>query len=166
MSDRAADPPSFAGGSGFLASHVLDQLLKHGLARLWIFRPASRLKLTLSSFEVVVTIRSSEKGQRIIDTCPETSKQHVSYVVVKDITRDGAFDEAVQSEPPFDYIIDTASPYHLNARDPVRDFLDPAIKGTTGIFHSVRTQAPRVKRVVFTSSSAAILNPDILSGQT
>lgn len=43
--------------------------------------------------------------------------------------------------------------------DPVKDFLDPAIKGTTGILKSIKAYAPNVKRVVITSSSAAIINP-------
>jgi nucleoside-diphosphate-sugar epimerase len=67
--------------------------------------------------------------------------------------------QAVQSSPPFDYVIHTASPYHLNVQDPVKDFLDPAIKGTTGILKSIQLYAPEVKRVVITSSSAAIINP-------
>lgn len=65
----------------------------------------------------------------------------------------------MKADPPFDYVVHTASPYHLNPHDPVRDFLDPAIKGTTGILKSIKAHAPAVKRVVFTSSSAAILNP-------
>lgn len=43
--------------------------------------------------------------------------------------------------------------------DPVKDFLDPAIKGTTGILKSIKAYGPSVKRVVITSSSAAIINP-------
>ena len=48
----------------------------------------------------------------------------------------------------------------MNIQDPVKDFLDPAIKGTTGILKSIKAFAPSVKRVVITSSSAAVLNPD------
>ena len=59
----------------------------------------------------------------------------------------------------FDYVIHTASPYSFKVEDPVRDFLDPAIKGTTGILKSIKAHGPSVKRVVITSSSAAILNP-------
>ncbi|KAI0111197.1 ketoreductase [Nemania sp. FL0031] len=107
------------GGSGFIASHVLDALLDAG-------------------FQVTVTARSDEKGMRIA----ESVKPHqLSYVVVDDIAKEGAFDQVFQSQAPFDYVVHTASPYHLNVRDPVKDFLDPAIK-------------------VITSSSAAILNPD------
>lgn len=47
----------------------------------------------------------------------------------------------------------------MNVVDPVKDFLDPAIKGTLGILKSVKAHAPTVRRVVITSSSAAMLNP-------
>ncbi|KAI3318831.1 ketoreductase [Xylariaceae sp. AK1471] len=126
------------GGTGFIASHVLDTLLDAG-------------------FRVVVTARSDEKGKRII----ESVKPHeLSYAVVGDIAEEGAFDAVFQSQPPFDYVVHTASPYHLNVKDPVKDFLDPAIKGTTGLLESIKAYGPAVKRVVITSSSAAILNPN------
>jgi nucleoside-diphosphate-sugar epimerase len=54
-------------------------------------------------------------------------------------------------------VVHTASPYQLHFEDPVRDCLDPAIKGTTGILKSIHAYAPTVKRVVITSSSAAVL---------
>jgi nucleoside-diphosphate-sugar epimerase len=47
----------------------------------------------------------------------------------------------------------------MNVVDPVKDFLDPAIKGTTGLLESIKAHAPSVRRVVLTSSSAAMLNP-------
>ena len=67
--------------------------------------------------------------------------------------------QAVVSNPPFDYVLHTASPFHFNVQDPVKDFLDPAIKGTTGILKAIKAHAPTVKRVVITSSFAAIINP-------
>ncbi|KAJ5787756.1 hypothetical protein N7457_002746 [Penicillium paradoxum] len=126
------------GGSGFIAAHIVDILLQHG-------------------FDTVVTVRSEEKGKRILDAHPNAS-QKLSYVIVKDVAQNGAFDEAVVSNPPFDYVLHTASPFHFNVQDPVKDFLDPAIKGTTGILKAVKAYAPTVKRVVITSSFAAIVN--------
>ena len=38
--------------------------------------------------------------------------------------------------------------------------MDPAIKGTRGILKSIKAYAPTVKRVVITSSFAAIVNAD------
>ncbi|KAJ5938589.1 hypothetical protein N7466_001723 [Penicillium verhagenii] len=127
------------GGSGFIAAHIVDILLQHG-------------------FDTVVTVRSEEKGQRILDAHPNTPKENLSFVIVKDVAEDGAFDEAVKSNPPFDYVLHTASPFHFNISDPVKDFLDPAIKGTTGILKAIKAHAPSVKRVVVTSSFAAIVN--------
>jgi nucleoside-diphosphate-sugar epimerase len=68
--------------------------------------------------------------------------------------------QAVKSNPPFDYVLHTASPFHFNVQDPVKDFLDPAIKGTTGILKAIKAYSPTVKRVVVTSSFASIVNPD------
>ncbi|CDM27682.1 hypothetical protein DTO006G1_7788 [Penicillium roqueforti] len=127
------------GGSGFIAAHIIDILLQHG-------------------FDTVVTVRSEEKGKRIIEAHPDVSKEKLSYVIVNDVAKDGAFDEAVKSDPPFDYVLHTASPFHFNVQDPVKDFLDPAIKGTTGILKAIKEYAPTVKRVVITSSFAAIVN--------
>ena len=66
-----------------------------------------------------------------------------------------AFDQAVVSNPPFEAVIHTASPYHFHAKE-AQELLVPAITGTTGILKSVQKYAPLVKRVVVTSSFAAI----------
>ncbi|KAI1391827.1 ketoreductase [Hypoxylon trugodes] len=128
------------GGSGFIASHVIDVFLDEG-------------------FEIVTTVRSDEKGQGIVESAKPSLRERVSYAIVRDISEDGAFDSVFQNEPGFDIVVHTASPYHHNVQDPVKDFLEPAIKGTTGLLKSVKTNAPTVKRVVITSSSAAVINP-------
>ncbi|KAJ5485161.1 Ketoreductase azaE [Penicillium diatomitis] len=127
------------GGSGFIAAHVVDYLQQRG-------------------FDTVFTVRSDEKGKRILENHPDAPKERLSYVIVKDVAQDDAFDEAIKSDPPFDYVLHTASPFHFNVQDPVKDFLDPAIKGTTGILKAIKAYAPTVKRVVVTSSFAAIVN--------
>ncbi|MCC6006859.1 MAG: NAD-dependent epimerase/dehydratase family protein, partial [Rhodobacteraceae bacterium] len=54
----------------------------------------------------------------------------------------------------------TASPYVINPRDPVRDLLEPARRGTLAALE-VAAASPRVRRVVLTSSMAAITDaPD------
>lgn len=79
---------------------------------------------------------------------------------MKDIAQEGAFDKAVISDPPFDAVIHTASPFYLGVKeDPHKEFLDPAIKGTTGVLYAIKKFAPSVKRVAVTSSFAAIVNP-------
>jgi nucleoside-diphosphate-sugar epimerase len=127
------------GGSGFIAAHCVDYLLQRG-------------------HDVVITVRSDEKGQKILNNHPGTPSSKLSYVIVKNIAEEDAFDEAVKSEPPFEAVLHTASPFHFNVTDPKKDLLDPAIIGTTGILRAVKKSAPSVKRVVITSSFAAILN--------
>ena len=117
------------GGSGFIAAHVLDVLLERG-------------------HSVVTTVRSNEKGQKILDNHPKVSKDKLDFVIVEDIAKRGAFDKAVQSNPPFETIIHTASPFHFNTTDTKKELLDPAVIGTTGILESTKKHASTVKRVV------------------
>ena len=129
------------GGSGFIAAHVLDYLLEHG-------------------HSVVTTVRSQEKASRIASAHPKHGKDKLSFSIVEDIAQPGAFDKAVISDPPFEAVIHTASPFHFNVTDIQKDLLDPAIIGTTGILKSIKKSAPSVKKVVITSSFASIINPD------
>ncbi|KAF2135654.1 uncharacterized protein K452DRAFT_346791 [Aplosporella prunicola CBS 121167] len=122
------------GGSGFIATHVLETLLARG-------------------HSVVTTVRSAQKGRRIVDAHPS-----VDFVVVEDIARAGAFDKAVMASPPFDAVVHTASPYHFHAKDNKSELLEPAVNGTVGLLQAIKKHAPSVKRVVITSSSAAILD--------
>lgn len=97
---------------------------------------------------MVITVRSTDKGQKILDNHPKVNKDRLDFVIVEDIAKTGAFDKAVQSNPPFEAIIHTASPFHFNVTDVKKDLLDPAIIGTTGILESIKKHAPTVKRVV------------------
>jgi hypothetical protein len=40
-----------------------------------------------------VTVRSEEKGKQILKAHPDASKEKLSYVIVQDVAKDGAFDE-------------------------------------------------------------------------
>lgn len=115
-----------------------------------------RLTCCPTSHEVVTTVRSSSKGDVLIEKFSPLGK--VSYAIVENIASEGAFDQAVQSSPVFEAVIHTASPFHNNIKDAHKDILDPAINGTTGILKSIKSFAPTVKRVVITSSIGAMIN--------
>lgn len=57
-----------------------------------------------------------------------------------------------------DYIIHVASPFHFKITDYNNDLYEPAIQGTVGILKEA-IKHKSVKRVVITSSIAAILSP-------
>ncbi|KAL3496159.1 hypothetical protein BJX62DRAFT_251714 [Aspergillus germanicus] len=128
------------GGSGFVAAHYLASLLQHG-------------------HDVVFAVRSDEKGQRILAAHPSIPRERLSYTIVEDIAQPNAFSAAVQSIPPFDAVIHTASLFHYAAKDAQRDLIDPAVLGTTSLLDAVAAHTPSVKRVVITSSFAANYNP-------
>ncbi|KAF2872023.1 NADPH-dependent methylglyoxal reductase-like protein GRE2 [Massariosphaeria phaeospora] len=130
------------GGSGFIAAHTLDVLLKKG-------------------HSVVTTVRTQEKADKIKAAYQSAvDKGQLGFAIVPDIAQPNAFDEAVVSEPPFEAVLHTASPFHFNVTDVQKDLLDPAVIGTTGILKSIKKSAPSVKHVVITSSFAAIVQPD------
>lgn len=112
-----------------------------------------------TSHSVVTTARSQDKANKIKEAHPSYGKDKLDFSIVEDIAQEGAFDQAVKSDPPFEAVIHTASPFHFNVTDVQKQLLDPAIIGTTGILKSIKKSAPSVKKVVITSSFAAIVNP-------
>ncbi|KAG0132046.1 hypothetical protein HOY82DRAFT_558725 [Tuber indicum] len=128
------------GASGFIASHVLELLLQRG-------------------YSVRFTVRSEEKAQKLLEAHKQY-KDKLDYVLVKDIAQPGAFDEAVKSDPPLTGILHVASPFHLNVTDPKTELIDPAVNGTLGILGATKAFASTVRRIVITSSSAAIVDPN------
>lgn len=66
---------------------------------------------------VVTTVRSQEKADKIKEAHPQVGKDKLDFAIVEDIAHEGAFDEAVKSDPPFEAVIHTASPFHFNVTD-------------------------------------------------
>jgi nucleoside-diphosphate-sugar epimerase len=81
---------------------------------------------------------------------------NVSFVIVKDIITDGAFDKAVKG---VDYVVHIASPIPQPSDDDEATIIQPAIRGTTGILYSALKE-PSIKRMVITSSIAAVAPPE------
>ncbi len=62
----------------------------------------------------------------------------------------------MKSTPDLTSVIHTASPFHLNIQDPIKDFLEPAIVGTTTVLKAAKDHGSLIKRVVVLSSFAAM----------
>ncbi|KAJ7142305.1 NAD-P-binding protein [Mycena epipterygia] len=122
------------GANGYIAVWVVRTLLEHG-------------------FSVRGAVRSADKTTHLRELFASYGDK-LEFIVVPDITQEGAFDEAVKG---VDAIEHTASPYHFHADDPA-ELLEPAINGTVRILESARKYGTAVKRVVVTSSTAAVMN--------
>ncbi|KAI0262299.1 D-lactaldehyde dehydrogenase [Gloeopeniophorella convolvens] len=121
------------GANGYLAAWAVKKYLEEGYA-------------------VRGTVRSVTKSAFLNDIFAEYGDRF-ELVVVEDITKEGAFDEAVKGVSA---IAHTASPFHYNGTEP-DELITPAVKGTTSILNSALKHGSTVKRVIVTSSIAAIL---------
>ncbi|KAI0776384.1 NAD(P)-binding protein [Irpex lacteus] len=123
-----------SGANGYIAVWILQKLLDQGY-----------------------TVRGTVRSERILPHLKQLFAKYgdkLEFVIVEDITKDGAFDEAVKG---VDAVLHTASPFHFDAVEP-KEIIDPAVLGTTSILESVRKCAPQVKRVVILSSVAAVMD--------
>lgn len=124
------------GASGYIAVHVVHQALKDG-------------------YHVVGTVRSSDKGEYLTQLFQKQFPNKFTYTIAADLEAPGAFDDAVKD---VDAVLHTASPFHFNAEGKALDALiNPAVNGTKSVLSSIKSHGTKVKRVVVTSSYAAIL---------
>ncbi|KAJ3877793.1 D-lactaldehyde dehydrogenase, partial [Lentinula edodes] len=112
----------------------------------WVVRT-----LLEKGYAVRGTVRSEEKGEPLKKIFADY-KDKFEIVVVEDITKEGAFDEAVKG---VDAIEHTASPFHFKADDP-QELIGPAVNGTRSILKSALNNSS-IRRIVVTSSTAAII---------
>lgn len=126
------------GITGFIGAHVAKQLLQAG-------------------YHVRGTVRSMEKANELVRLNPDF-KDEVEFVIVKDIVDPNAFEDAIKN---VDYVCHVASPFFVdNIIDNKTQLLDPAVKGTLSVLEAAHGEKS-VKRIVITSSFAAIINLEI-----
>ncbi|KAK1622566.1 NAD dependent epimerase/dehydratase [Colletotrichum phormii] len=128
------------GANGFIAQHILAQFLAAG-------------------HSVRAVVRSQSSVDQLRKTFASYPSPQLDFALVPDIATPGAFDAVLVSDgAPFDVVLHTASPFNFRKGNSNADFLDPAVKGTTEILHGVVRKAPSVKRVIVTSSMAAVID--------
>lgn len=125
-----------SGATGFIAQHIVKQLLAE-------------------NFKVVGTVRSQEKADKLLKLF-NTDKLQLE--IVSDLIAPGAFDAALEKHPDVSVFLHTASPVLFGGKDPEKDFLVPAIEGTKSALKAIQKHGHNVKRVVLTSSFAAVGN--------
>jgi nucleoside-diphosphate-sugar epimerase len=123
------------GASGYVAAHLVQQLL-------------------LAGYHVRATVRSLAHKDKVqhLEKLAEAFAGSLQLVEA-DLLQDGAFDSAVKG---CKFVFHTASPFFIDVQDQQRDLVDPALKGTRNVFNSIIKSKDTVKRVVLTSSVAAV----------
>lgn len=136
---EAAGTVLVTGASGFIAQHIVDNLLR-------------------KNYSVIGTTRSEDKYKPLLR---EYRKRYhncqLLFEVVQDISVDNAFDQLFINHPEITCVIHTASPFFYNVERPLEEaFLIPAVNGTLNILRAITKYAPQVTNVVITSSFAAV----------
>ena len=122
------------GGTGFVGSHCILQLLNKG-------------------YKVKTTLRSLNRKDEVLEMLKvgEIASFGELKFIEADLTKDANWDEAVKG---CDYVLHVASPINLEVPKDENDFILPAVEGTLRVLRSA--QAAGVKRVVMTSNFGAV----------
>ena len=124
------------GASGYIGSHVVQVLLGRGYSvRATVRDPADEKK--------TAHLLGMARG-----------REDMLELLPADLLREGSYDQAVSG---CELVCHVAASVKLQASDPQREIVDPAVKGTANVLGAVR-RAGTVKRVVITSSIAAIFD--------
>ncbi|CUM68096.1 uncharacterized protein PRCAT00005813001 [Priceomyces carsonii] len=122
-----------SGASGYIAQHIIKDLLAQGYA-------------------VVGTVRSAEKGNKLAKLF---NSSKFSFEIAS-LTEENAFDKILINNKDATVFLHTASPLPHDANDNEKDYLIPAVEGTKSVLQAIKDHGPQIKNVVITSSFAAV----------
>ncbi|KAI9329604.1 NAD-dependent epimerase/dehydratase [Obelidium mucronatum] len=120
------------GGNGFIASHVIQQLLE-----------------SPQNYKVTATVRSISAKGSAITAFPGAAERLT--LKEADLNNPESFDFL----SGHDVVLHLASPFALTVKDNQKDLVDPAVNGTLAVLNAAK-KAGSVKTVIVTSSLAAV----------
>ncbi|PPR85724.1 hypothetical protein GOBAR_AA34965 [Gossypium barbadense] len=133
MSSGAGKTVCVTGASGYIASWLVKQLLLRG-------------------YTVKASVRDPNDPRKTQHLLGLEGAESRLMLFKADLLEQGSFDSVVEGCVG---VFHTASPVYHHVLDPQAELLDPAVKGTLNVLSSC-AKTPSVKRVVLTSSIAAV----------
>ncbi|XP_021834723.1 cinnamoyl-CoA reductase 1-like isoform X3 [Prunus avium] len=136
---------SVTGASGYIASWVVKLLLQRG-------------------YTVKASVRDPNDKKKTKHLLALDGAKERLQLFKADLLEEGSFDSVVEGS---EGVFHTASPFYHDVSDPQAELIDPALKGTLNVLRSC-AKVPSIKRVVITSSMAAVaftgkpLAPDVI----
>ncbi|CAM2005029.1 NAD-dependent epimerase/dehydratase family protein [Acanthopleuribacter pedis] len=137
-------PVMVTGATGYVAGVLVKKLLQAG-------------------FTVHAPVRDPHNTDKLkyLNALAAESTGNIKYFKA-DLLETGSYAEAMAG---CELVFHTASPFKVNVKDPQKELVDPAKLGTRNVLEQAN-QTPSVKRVVLTSSCAAIYGDNIDLQQT
>lgn len=127
-------PVLVTGATGYVAGWLVKKLLEEGI-----------------TVHAAVRNPNDEKKLSHLNKIANESKGIIKYFKT-DLLQKGSFLEAMQG---CELVFHTASPFITSVKDAQKDLIEPAVLGTENVLESA-CKTPSVKRIVLTSSCAAI----------
>ncbi|KAK9282998.1 hypothetical protein L1049_011225 [Liquidambar formosana] len=137
------------GASGYIASWVVKLLLHRG-------------------YTVKASVRNLNDPKKTKHLLALDGAKERLHLLEANLLEEGSFDALIAE---CQGVFHTASPVSFNVTDPEAEVIGPAVKGTLNVLASC-AKTPSVRRVVVTSSTAAVLyngkprTPDVLIDET
>jgi nucleoside-diphosphate-sugar epimerase len=127
-------PVLVTGATGYVAGRLIEKLLAEGLT-------------------VHAAVRNPDDSQKLhyLNTLADQSEGSVRYFK-SDLLDKGSYADAMEG---CELVFHTASPFVTHVEDPQKELINPALLGTRNVLEQAK-RTPSVKRVVVTSSCAAI----------
>lgn len=127
-------PVLVTGATGYVAGWLIQKLLNEGI-----------------TVHAAVRNPDNEKKVRHLKTTASKAKGDIIFFK-SNLLEKGSYAEAMAG---CELVYHTASPFITDVKDPQRDLIDPAVKGTQNVLETANN-TKSVKRVVVTSSCAAM----------
>lgn len=129
-----SQPVLVTGATGYVAAWLVKKLLEQGIT-------------------VHAAVRNPDNKKKVahLDVIAAQTKGTIKYFKT-DLLDQGSYAQAMEG---CELVYHTASPFVIDVKDPQKDLIDPAVKGTQNVLDTA-SQTPSVKRVVVTSSCASI----------
>jgi nucleoside-diphosphate-sugar epimerase len=127
-------PVMVTGANGYVASWLVKKLLDEGR----------------TVHAAVRNHENKEKIKHLVDAAAN-AKGEIKFFS-SDLLSPGSYKEAMEG---CELVYHTASPFTTDVKDPQKELIEPAVNGTANVLNSAK-ETPSVKRVVVTSSCAAI----------
>lgn len=129
-----SNPVLVTGATGYVAGVLIRELLMEGVT-------------------VHATVRDPTKKDRLqyLQDIADANAGSIHFFR-GDLIDEGSFADAMKG---CTIVFHTASPFQTVVKDPEKDLIEPAVRGTENVLSTV-SKTPSVKRVVLTSSCAAI----------
>ncbi|KAB1226398.1 Cinnamoyl-CoA reductase 1 [Morella rubra] len=126
------------------------------------------LQLTLNISAAIILSLLKDDPKRTNHLVELDGAKERLHLFKANLLEEGSFDAAIQG---CDGVFHTSSPFYNDVKDPQAELIDPAVKGTLNVLKSC-AKSPSVKRVVLTSSIAAVAyngrprTPDVVVDET